>query len=246
MAKVCQKERHLTTRTPMKKVLILLLLIAVNTSYFYYNRFEQVHIQPDDYGITHYRAGVYDTYQEAKTTEKIAKKNGYENTQIIQSTPVSLTKNATGRNQLNFKESRLFLKTFRCENESVHINKEDRQHLEEIVQLMKEDPSLKLRVLQSPKTFTPIHQGRLKTISNFLMAKGIAPYRMRITNAHHDFLTAIEEATASSSAPYLEDASLIITLINLKEEIIVNPTPPSHFGGRISDVGITPPRNLMP
>ena len=84
-----------------------------------------------------------------------------------------------------------------------------------------------------------LHHGRLKTISNFLMAKGIAPYRMRITNTHHDFLTAIQEVAASSSTPYLEETQILITIINLKEEIILNPTPPlsSHFGGRMSDVG---------
>lgn len=234
----------------MKKVLILLLLLAIglsycppiiaqqygvelsaftkkiNTSYFYYNCFEQVQAQQDEFGITHYYAGVYPTYQQAKIIENQAKEKGYEHTQIKQSSPVSLTKNKRIRKQPVFNESRLFLKSFWCENESVYINKEDRQHLEEIVQLMKEDPSLRLRVIRPSKASTPIHHGRLKTISNFLMAKGIAPYRMRITNMHHDFLTAIEQVAASSSTPYSKNHQLIVTLINLKEEIIVNPTPP--------------------
>jgi len=237
----------------MKKAISLLLIVAIwlglyrplfaqqygvelsaftsdiHTSYFYYNGFEEMGMQRDIHGIVHYQTGIYDVYNEAKRIETKAKNSGFENTHIMQSNPVTLTNNSKAINRPSSTESRLFIKAFEHSNESVSIQKEDRQDLEEIVQLMRDDPSLKLRFIQSPAS-NNVHQiGHLKTISNFLLAKGIAPYRMRILNTHHDFLTAIHQVAASSSTPILENNQLLITLINLKEEIILNPTAPSSI-----------------
>ena len=202
----------------------------INTSYFYYNGFEEVDLIRDQNGIAHYHAGIYDVYREAKTIENKAKINGFENTHIMQSNPVTLTNNnkvLTKRSSM--QENQLFIKTFASSNESVSIKKEDRQDLEEIVRLMKDDPSLKLRFIRPPASSDAPSIGHLKTISNFLLAKGIAPYRMRIMNTHHDFLTAIDQIAASSSTPKFKNNRILITLINLKEEILLNPTTPSSI-----------------
>ena len=238
----------------MKKALSLLLFVAIwlglfrplsaqeygvelsaftndiQTSYFYYNGFEKVDLIKDQNGIAHYHAGIYDVYGEAKTIENKAKLNGFENTHIMQSNPVTLTNNKKALTKRpSIPENRLFIKAFTSRNESVSINKEDRQNLEEIVQLMKNDPSLKLRFIRPPASSDAHPIGHLKTISNFLLAKGIAPYRMRIMNTHHDFLTAIDQIAASSSTPNFENNRILITLINLKEEILLNPTAPSSI-----------------
>ncbi len=237
----------------MKKALCLLLIVAIwlgvykplyaqqygvelsaftndiHRSYFYYNGFDKVDLIRDQNGICHYQIGNYDVYREAKRIENKAKKNGFGNTHIMQSNPVTLTTNAKATERPSRPENRLFLKTFNRRKESVSITKEDRQDLEEIVQLMKDDPSLKLRFIRPLASTDAYQAGHLKTISNFLLAKGIAPYRMRITNTHHDFLTATNQVAASSSTPNLENNRILITLINLKEEILLNPTTPSSI-----------------
>jgi len=44
---------------------------------------------------------------------------------------------------------------------------------------------------------------------------------MRIQGAHHDFLTAVDHLTKAHTKE-TEDATIVLALINLKEEVIVD------------------------
>ena len=235
----------------MKKRLALLLLLAISMgyfdpvgaqgyklqlgafthpieeSYFKYGGYDQVVTTKEATNIIHYKIDSVRTYQEVEQAFKVAIKKGFKNARIIGADSNYFT--TVGFHEQKKKQHtnrQLFIRTIKLENESIII-KEDRQYLEKITKIMKEHPSLKLRLLM-PKQLSKKGQKQLQTLSNFFLANHIPSYRMRIAGAHYDFVTAVRELrTAPVTTQNKGPATITLALINVKEEIVLDTFGPS-------------------
>lgn len=229
----------------MKKRLALLLLVAINVgwfdavnaqgyqvqlnvfthtieaSFFKYAGYENVLATKDKAGFIQYHLGKSSTYNQVEKNYQTALKKGFKQARIIGNSPAKYTSVGFPQQEKTYTNKQLFIRAISLENES-RIIKEDRNSLEKITQILKENPQLKLRFVLPASPLDAGGQQQLKTISNFFLVNKIPAYRMRIQGAHHDFLTAVEELTTAHTRETEDNTTIVLALINLKEEVIVD------------------------
>ncbi len=229
----------------MKKRLALLLLVAINmgwfdainaqgyevqlsvfthaieTSFFKYAGYETVLVKKDKAGFIQYHLGKSSTYNQIEKNYQTALKKGFEQARIIGDSPAKYISAGFQQKKTAYTNHQLFIRPISLKNES-GIDKEDRNYLEKITIILKENPQLKLRFVLPASPLDAGGQQQLKTISNFFLVHKIPAYRMRIQGAHHDFLTAVEELTTAHTRETENNTTIVLALINLKEEVIVD------------------------
>ena len=228
----------------MKRRLALLLLVAINMgwfdainaqgyqiqlnvfthtiegSFFKYAGYDTVLTTKDKTGFIQYHLEQSSTYIQVEKNYQTALKKGFKQARIIGNSPARYRSVGFRQKKINYANNQLFIRSISLKNES-GIEKEDRNSLEKITKILKENPQLKLRFVLPASSLDVGGQKQLKTISNFFLVNKIPAYRMRIQGAHHDFLTAVDHLTKTHTKE-TEDATIVLALINLKEEVIVD------------------------
>lgn len=229
----------------MKKRLALLLLIAINmgwfdainaqgyevqlnvfthaieASFFKYAGYETVLTKKDKAGFIQYHLGKSSTYNQVEKDYKKAIKKGFNQARIIGPSPAKYTAVGFPQKETAYANKQLFIRPVSLKNEA-SIEKEDRNYLEKITKILKENPQLKLRFVLPASPLDAGGQKQLKTISHFFLVHKIPAYRMRIQGAHHDFLTSVENLTNTHASETKQSTTIVLALINLKEEVIVD------------------------
>ena len=229
----------------MSKRLALLLLVAVNMgwfdaidaqgyevqlnvfthtiegSFFKYAGYKTVLTRKDKAGFIQYHLDKSSTYNQVENNYQKALKKGFNQARIIGRSPVKYTSVGFHQKEPAYATNQLFIRPISLKNES-GIEKEDRNCLEKITKILKENPQLKLRFVLPASALDAGGQKQLKTISNFFLVNKIPAYRMRIEGAHHDFLTAVEKLTYAPTKETGQSTTIVLALINLKEEVIVD------------------------
>ena len=229
----------------MKKRLALLLLVAVNigwfdaieaqgyrvqlnvfthtveASFFKYAGYDTVLVTKDKAGFIQYHLDQSSTYNQVEKNYQTALKKGFKQARIIGNSPARYTSGGFSQKEKKYTNTQLFIRSISLKNES-GIEKEDRNSLEKITKILKENPQLKLRFVLPASSLDAGGQQQLKTISNFFLVKKIPAYRMRIQGAHHDFLTAVDNLTNTHATETKNATTIVLALINLKEEVIVD------------------------
>ncbi len=229
----------------MKKRLALLLLVAINmgwfdaihaqgyevqlnvfthaieTSFFKYAGYESVLAKKDKAGFIQYHLGTSSTYNQIEKNYKEALKKGFKQARIIGNSPAKYISAGFKQKKTASANHQLFIRSISLKNEA-GLEKEDRNYLEKITKILKENPQLKLRFVLPASPLDAGGQIQLKTISNFFLVHKIPAYRMRIQGAHHDFLTAVDELTNTHAEETKQATTIVLALINLKEEVIVD------------------------
>ena len=154
----------------MKKRLALLLLVAINVgwfdavnaqgyqvqlnvfthtieaSFFKYAGYENVLATKDKAGFIQYHLGKSSTYNQVEKNYQTALKKGFKQARIIGNSPAKYTSVGFPQQEKTYTNKQLFIRAISLENES-RIIKEDRNSLEKITQILKENPQLKLCLL---------------------------------------------------------------------------------------------------
>ncbi len=229
----------------MKKRLALLLLVAINmgwfdaidaqgyqvqlnvfthtieASFFKYAGYETVLATKDKAGFIQYHLDQSSTYNQVEKNYRTALKKGFNQARIIGYSPAKYTSVGFPQKEREYANNQLFIRSVSLKNES-GIEKEDRNSLEKITKILKENPQLKLRFLLPASSLDAGGQKQLTTISNFFLMNKIPAYRMRIKGAHHDFLTAVDHLTNTHARETEITTTIVLALINLKEEVVVD------------------------
>jgi len=202
----------------MKKRLALLLLVAINMgwfdaidaqgyqiqlnvfthtiedSFFKYAGYDTVLVTKDRAGFIQYHLDKSSTYSQIEKNYQTALKKGFKQARIVGDSPARYTSVGFPQKETDYTNKQLFIQ---------------------------ENPQLKLRFVLPASSLDVGGQKQLKTISNFFLVNKIPAYRMRVQGAHHDFLTAVDHLTKTHTKE-TEDATIVLALINLKEEVIVD------------------------
>jgi len=194
---------------------------TINTSFFYYAGYKTTMHEQTEKGTKHYFSGHYDSYIQAERAYKIALNKGFKNARIIDTKRMAFTATKVANNYHSYTNNRLFIRVLSFKNGADKISVEERKDLQNIVNILQENPYLKVRILHLEGEDKVLPTQKLKLMANFLLANGVAAYRIRMTNAHHDFMTAVRVLSATSSKEEGKN-KIVLTLINNKEEIIRN------------------------
>ena len=192
---------------------------TINTTLFHYAGYETTLHEQIDKRTKHYFSGHYDSYIEAEQAHKIAFKKGFINARIIDTKRVAFTATTVANNYHSYTNNRLFIRAVSLKNGKGKIAMEERKDLQNIVNILRANPYLKVRILHLEGEGNILPAQKLQLMANFLLANGIAAYRIRITNAHHDFVTAVQALTATGQKEGGNN-KIVLTLINHKEEIV--------------------------
>ena len=192
---------------------------TINTTLFHYAGYETTLHEQIDKRTKHYFSGHYDSYTEAEQAYKIAFDKGFKNARIIDTKRVAFTATTVANNYHSYTNNRLFVRTLSLKNGKGKIAVEERKDLQNIVNILQAYPYLKVRILHLEGEGNILPAQKLKLMANFLLANGVAAYRIRITNAHHDFVTAVQALTATVQKEGGNN-KIVLTLINHKEEIV--------------------------
>lgn len=229
----------------MKKRLALLLLLAINmgwfdaisaqgyevqlnvfthaieASFFKYAGYETVLAIEDKAGFIQYHLSKSSTYNQVENNYQEALKKGFNQARIVGYSAAKYTTVSFPQKKTVYTTNQLFIRSISLKKES-GIEKEDRNSLEKITKILKENPQLKLRFVLPASPLDAGGQKQLKTISNFFLVNKIPAYRMRIEGAHYDFLTAVDDLVNVHAKETKQSTRIVLALINLKEEVIVD------------------------
>jgi len=204
---------------------------TINHSFFHYAGYEKTRPEQKDQGTKHYFSGHYDSYVQAEKAHKRAFNKGFKNARIVETKPAAFTATTVANNYHSYTNNRLFIRALSLKNGAGSLSLEERKHLQNIVDVLREHPYLKLRILHLEGEENILPAQKLKLLANFLLANGVAAYRIRMTNAHPDFVTAIQTLTTSPTKKGKQN-KIALTLINQKEEIVLDTfkiQQPRHF-----------------
>jgi len=194
---------------------------TINSSFFYYAGYQATVPEQKDKGTKHYFSGHYDSYTQAEQAYKIALSRGFKNARIIDTKRMAFTATRVANNYHSYTNNRLFIRALSLKNGAGKLSLEERKDLQNIVNILREHPYLKVRILHLEREDNILPTQELKSMANFLLANGVAAYRIRLTNAHHDFVTALQALTVAALQKGKKN-KIVLALINHKEEIVLD------------------------
>lgn len=194
---------------------------TIQPLFFKYAGFDEVYHHEDDYNFNRYYWGEFNSLVEAQAHLKEASQqaaiNGLGNMQIIQqptppfATPVGYTSNRTAAPETIDKQ--LFTRLISLKNELL-LNKLTVKTLDEVANILKANPTLKLRIIGQKQTDSP-SDSPADVIEHFLLFKDIPAYRLKILALNSKEVNEIEKSSFSVQ-------NVLLTLVDLKEEVVLD------------------------
>ena len=200
---------------------------TIEPTFFSYANFNKVYHYKDHFSFNHYYWGSFKSLEEVEAklnaTKELAFTAGLINRRIIKlpaaSFALPISQSNDRINSIQAPDIQLFSRIIRFENKELSLKKSAVEVLEKVATILVENPTLKLRIIgNSSKTSTAL----LTTIfppdiiEHFLLAKNIPAYRIKII-------------ASNVSQKQFSSKQVILTLVDLKEEIVLDNFDENHF-----------------
>ena len=194
---------------------------TIQPLFFKYAGFDEISHHEDAYNFNRYYWGEFNTLAEAQAQLKEASQqatiNGLGNMQIIQlptlpfATPIGYTSSKTIAPKTIDKQ--LFTRLISLKQELL-LNKLTVKTLNEVANILKANPTLKLRIIGQKQTGL-LADSAVDVIEHFLLFKEIPAYRLKILALDSQEVTETEKSSFSVQ-------NVLLTLVDLKEEIVLD------------------------
>jgi len=198
----------------------------IDFSFFDFIGFNNVLHEVNSNQYHKYKWGNFQTPEAAEqhlmSLKKNVDKHGLNNLKIVPDLPdfTVVSVNKKGDKSTQSSGIQLFTRSVNFNNPKLSLKKTDIEVLEEVAYILEKNPTLKLRI------FAPNANKKKKTrrrnnppipghiIRNFLLAKNIPAYRIKTIEA--------KEVIAESTKPSSSVQQVLMTLVDLKEEIVLD------------------------
>jgi len=195
----------------------------IEPSFFNFAGFNEVHHQQNTFNFHQYSWGNFSNLESAKQQLATLQKNpllkGLSNLSILPQTnhfKVPTTDSSIDPT-IEIIDFQLFTRSIFIHTASKSIQTVDVAVLEEVANILKQNPALKLRILATANSKNPILTTPFTTVvENFLLAQNIPAYRIKIIP---NPLPANLEMT---EMPISKKQQVLMTLVDLKEEIVLD------------------------
>lgn len=192
----------------------------IEPSFFVFAGFSDVHHQQNSLNFHQYSWGNFTTLEAAKNQLVILQKNpllkGLTNLNILPlSTDYAVPTMDSGVSpKIEAIDFQLFSRSIYVSARSKGIQKMDVAIMEEVTNILRKYPSLKLRIItptNSKKEF--VTTSFAEVVENFLLAQNIPAYRIK---------TIPSPSYPSNQVKNSKKQQVIMTLVDLKEEIVLD------------------------
>lgn len=198
---------------------------SIAPSYFNFSGFSGVTHQLNDLQFHQYTWGDFDDIETAEEQLKLLRKqsplHNLTNLKIIPQTideTAIISDSPTNKLPAQLSDFQLFSRSISFNKENLSLQKNDVGKLEEIRDILDNNPELKLRIIATKNTKvlnTQQQATATNIIRNFLLANQIPAYRVRIMPNLKDGVNDMQKIV--STIP-----PIIMTLVDLKEEIVLD------------------------
>lgn len=197
----------------------------ISPTYFDFAGFNEVDITTNAFKFHKYLWGNFTSLKDAQlkllSLQEQTPKHGFSNLKIVSA--LTADKNSSIANIANQAleqrtEFQLFSRSIKFNAGKHSLQKSEVEQLEELTHLLKTNPELKLRVI-APKGRIAKNGKRsipANIIRNFLLAKEIPAYRIKTIEQE------LQRNLATTNTKPLPSPPIIMTLVDLKEEIILD------------------------
>lgn len=202
----------------------------IDHSFFNYAGYSDVYQTYDHNNFVRYSVGEFYTAEEASRVRLDAIARGFTNTQIITIDQPNYAY-AGDSHEIPFmavpEKEPLYIKSIQFSEDGLSLNKELLISLEETAKIMAKNKAIKLKIvghtdeIGEPEVNQAISKKRARSIQNFLLANGIPAYRINMKVSENP---TPEVYFKGKGLPKTRDFNrrIILSLVDLKEEIIVN------------------------
>lgn len=195
----------------------------IEPTFFSFAGFKDVQHQQNSFNLHQYSWGNFATLAEAKNQLNKFKQNPllkeFTNLNILPSaTHFSIpTTDSNTANNSQVTDFQIFSRSVYIQSKSRSIQKIDIAILEEVATILRKYPTLKLRII-IPVTSKeqPLSANSTDVVENFLLAQNIPAYRIKT------IAPPAKEAPSFTQTPSNRKQQIIMTLVDLKEEIVLD------------------------